>query len=188
VHSEKTRQAWLSKAEQVYREVEKLTGLEQAEAFKERIEAITDQDTSAAVQMQVWYWLGHGKEPTRSKERLTPNRILATTFGAIFLIGWVELGVTPIWSGTIALITTVAVRTIFRMFDRGFMFRRLFTACVSSGLFLIVPAQFSFEFETPFGPISWGGAPSGALVLIWTMCTILTFVAAVWEHHASNRS
>lgn len=188
MHSEKTRRAWFSEAERVYRELEGLTGLEQADAFKERIEDITDPDTRAAVQMQVWYWIGHGKEPARPNEWLTPNIILAATFGAVFLIGWFELGVSPIWSGTIALMATVFVRLIFRMFDRGFMFRRLFTACVSSGLFLIVPTQFSFEFETPFGPISWGGAPSGALIMIWTVCTILTFSVAVWEHYASDRT
>lgn len=188
MHSETTRKAWFKQAEQVHREVEGLTGLEQAEVFKEKIEAITDQDARAAVQMQVWYWLGHGKEQTNSQEWLTTNNILAATFIAVFLIGWIELGVSAVWSGTAALVTTVAVRIVFRMFDRGFMFRRLFTACVSSGLFLIVPTQFAFAFETPFGPVSWGGAPGGALVLIWTMCTILTFCGAAWEHYVSNRT
>jgi hypothetical protein len=188
VHSENTRRAWFSKAERVYLEVENLTGLEQAEAFKERIEAISDQDTRAAVQMQVWYWIGHGKESSRPNDWLTTNRILAATFFIVFSIGWFELGATFIWSATIAFVTTVILRVVFRLFDRGFMFRRLFTACVGSGLFLIAPAQLQFAFDTPLGPISWGGSPGGALVMIWTICTLLTFGVAVWEHFASDRT
>ncbi len=87
MRSEATRKAWFKKAERVHREVKDLTGLEQAEAFKDKFEAIADQDARAAVQMQVWYWLGHGKEPVASQEWLTTNHILAATFIAVFLIG-----------------------------------------------------------------------------------------------------
>lgn len=185
--SETTRKEWLKKAEQLYREVESLSGLEQAEAAKLKLDAIADKNERSGVEMLVWYWLGHGKEPVSSLEWLTTNRILAATFVAVFLIGWVELGVSLIWSGTAGLFTIVLVKFVFRLFDRGFMFRRLFMACVSSGLILIVPAQFAFAFETPFGPVSWGGAPGSALVWIWTMCTILTFCGAAWEHYVSDR-
>ncbi|MCP3970977.1 MAG: hypothetical protein GY717_11810 [Rhodobacteraceae bacterium] len=60
------------------------------------------------------------------------------------MIGWFEFGMSLIWSGTLALVITVIVRIVFRMFDRGFMFRRLFIAFMSSGLFLIAPAQLQF--------------------------------------------
>ncbi|KEP69538.1 hypothetical protein DL1_03405 [Thioclava dalianensis] len=188
MRSENTRKEWLKKAEKIHRSVKNLNGLEQAEAIRQKLDAIVDESERSGVEMLVWYWLGHGKEPVRSGEWLNTNRILAATFAAVFLIGWFELGISFIWSGTAALVTTVFVRIVFRMLDRGFMFRRLFTACISSGLILIVPAQFAFAFETPFGPISWGGAPSGALVLIWVMCTLLTFCGAVWEHYVSDRT
>lgn len=188
MRSETTRKAWFRKAEQLYREVESLSGLEQAEAAREKLDTITDENERSAVELLVWYWLGHGKETVTSNEWLTTNHMLAATFLVVFLIGCLELGVSLLWSGFAALVTTALVRIIFRMFDRGFMFRRLFTACVSSGLILIVPAQFAFAFETPFGPVSWGGAPGGALVLIWTMCTILTFCGAAWEHYVSDRT
>lgn len=186
--SETTRKEWFKKAERIHRELECLSGLEQAETARQKLDEIADENERSGVEMLVWYWLGHGKDPAPSKELLTTDRVLGATFLAVLLIGWVELGMSLIWSGTAALVTTVVVRFVFRMFDRGFMFRRLFMACVSSGLVLIVPAQFAFAFETPFGPVSWGGAPDGALVLIWTMCTILTFCGAVWEHYVSDRT
>lgn len=187
MHSERTRKAWQEKSEQIYREIAHLKGLEQSETFRERLEAIDDDDARAAIQLLVWYWVGHGKEE-RPKEWLTTNTILAGTFFVTFLIAWWELGAPIVWSAALALIATVLVRFVFRMLDRGFMFRRLFIACVSSGLLLIGPAQLKLEFETPFGTISWGGAPDGALVMIWVICTLLTFSGAAWEHFASNRT
>lgn len=187
MHSERTRKAWLRRAERIYDEISQLNGFEQAEAFREHLDKISDGSTRSAVEMQVWYWIGHGKKSLH-REWLTANTILAFTFVALFLVGWIDLGFSLVWAGTLALIVTVIVRFVFRLFDRGFMFRRLFIACVSSGLLLIGPAQLQFEFATLWGPISWGGAPSGALVMVWVLCTLLTFVVAVWEHFVSDRT
>lgn len=188
--SETKRQAWYAQAEQIYEEARILTGLEQSEHFRTKLDNIQNPNDRSAIEMMVWYWIREGKEETvpQSKELLSPDTILVATFLIMFLVGWFELRMSLIWSGFLALFTTFVLRFAFRMFDRGFLFRRLFITCVGSGLFLIAPAQFQFNFETPYGPISWGGAPEGALVMIWVICTLLTFAVAVWEHMASGRT
>lgn len=188
--SEQKRIAWQAKAEQIHHEVVSLRGLQQSEIFRERLDQIKDEHARSAVELMVWSWIREGETPKTitHNELFSTNKMLVATFVTVFLIGWFELGMSPIWAGALALVTTVIVRIVFRLFDRSFMFRRLFIACISSGLFLIAPAQLQFAFETHFGTISWGGSPGDALVSIWLISTMLTFVAAVWEHFASERA
>ncbi|WP_170363165.1 hypothetical protein [Ruegeria arenilitoris] len=188
--SEQTRAGWFAQSEKIYEEVKVLDGLQQFEVLRHRLDVIENEHAKSAIEFMVWSWLRDGKPEKSVSQRdlLTTNNILIATFVAVFLIVWLEIGVSIVWAGTLAFVTVVLLRFVFRMFDRGFMFRRLFTACVSSGLFLIVPATWYFEFETRYGPVSYGGAPGGALIMIWAICTVLTFGAAVWEHVASERT
>ena len=184
------RQAWQHLAENIFIELQSLNGIEQSEVFRIKLNEIDDQNARSAIELLVWNWLKTDQTVISTKPSIytSTNMIIMAVFMSVFLIGWWELNITPIFAFSLALFTAIIIRLIFRMFDRGFMFRRLFIACIGSGLLLIVPSQLKWNFATPFGSIEWGGEPSFIMLIIWLLCTLLTFFAAVWEHKISNRN
>lgn len=189
MRNEAVRNARQQKAERIHAKVAHLHGLAQSETLGELLNEIQDEESRHVVEHMVWYWLNEGRPASNFlKQHLTEEKILLATFLIVCALGYFQIGIPILWSITAAFILTFLLRLFFRMFDRGFLFRRLFAATTSCGLFLIAPATYSFEFETPLGPISYGGAPAASLILVWSMTFICTFGAAVWEHIVSKRT
>ncbi|WP_127521941.1 hypothetical protein [Mesorhizobium sp. Z1-4] len=185
MHSEWKRRNWHLRAEEIYNDIEHLDEFERTEIFRNRLTEIKDGAERSAVELLVWYWVKDGK---KLHWITINNTILAGTFIFALLILLYEIGVSFIFASAISLAFTAIVHLIFRLFDRGFMFRRLFIACISAGLLLIMPAQLHFQFETPFGPVSWGGPPELALLFVWGFGTLVTFIGALYEHYVFGRN
>lgn len=181
----------IERAERIFAEVKKVDRFLQLKALERLLDDGSNESDRAALEVLVFSWLQKTDtaEPEKSyKHILTPNRIILGTFSLVFLVAWWELGASVVWSSLIAFSLVVVLHLVFRAMDRGFVFRRLFTACITSGLFLIVPAQVSAALETPWGFVRYNGGSSLELLAAWGLATILTGLGAFWEHKVSNRT
>lgn len=184
--TEAVKQSYAKRAEKIHKKAAKLSGSAQTEYVNEQLAKIDDAIMHTAVEMLLWIKL---REPTPKFSLLTlvlsAEGILIGTFAISFLLCQFGFHLPLVWSLTVAFILMVLLRWFFRMFDRAFMFRRLFVASVTVGLILIGPAQFAFSIETKWGGVSWGGAPPPSLIIIWAICAVLS---AAFAHNEYKKS
>ncbi|SEN37621.1 hypothetical protein SAMN05216227_101284 [Pseudorhodobacter antarcticus] len=182
--TEALKQAYAKRAEKIYRKAAKLTGLEQAEYVTAQLAKITDINMRTGVDMLVWVEFREGRpKVSLLASVLSAEGILAGTFVVSFLLCRFTLHFQWVLSIAVAFVLMILLRWVFRMFDRAFMFRRLFITTITVGLLLVGPAQFAFHFETEMGTLSWGGSPSLSLTLMWVIAACIT---AYFAHHESK--
>jgi small GTP-binding protein len=124
----------------------------------------------------------------KSVLRLDASTILPWVASAISLFfSMFEFGANLI----IGLIIGVAVFTLFRfvarMFDRSFLFRRVFCTWVALGAGMVSLAPISALFEIPSLSINFGSPPTVVVGVIWCVGLIVLAVLALSEAREKGR-
>lgn len=110
---------------------------------------------------------GAKAEVEKPKNYITINSISIVAGFLALLLSFFELKLNFLLSTSIGFIAFLSTRALQRMFDRQFLFRRLFSTWLLAFPLLISAPTLIILIETKFGKLEWGGSPSQAFFLIW---------------------
>lgn len=128
-----------------------------------------------------------GDNTTSATKRFEGWLIPAIAALLAFLIATFEFDLSILWSCVAALSVFVISKLIARIFDRGFLFRKIFATWFSSGLsLLVVSGPLSASFETGSFQFAWGSPPSTEALTIWIVGAFITAALAFWEARPSK--
>jgi len=99
-----------------------------------------------------------------------------------------ELGLNWLLSVSVAAVVYAAVRFAMRLFDRGFIFRRMFLAWFAGGITLLVIGPIAISIRTDPLSFEYGGPPTLPVVAIWGIGALILAGLAFWEAKTSNRA
>ena len=97
-----------------------------------------------------------------------------------------ELGLNWLLSVLVAAVVYAAVRFAMRLFDRGFIFRRMFLAWFTGGITLLVVGPIAISIKTDPLSANYGGSPTLPVVAIWVIGALILAGLAWWEAKSSN--
>lgn len=124
----------------------------------------------------------------KQSSALTQTNVLSALSGIVSAtFSYLELGSSIASTILLGFLIGFFVRVMLRIFERGALFRRLFTAWVTVGLGLVGYTGIALFFDTEFLTVSWGGSPSWVVAFIWAIGLLSLAALAFWEHRDSGR-
>lgn len=104
-----------------------------------------------------------------------------------FLISYYELQLSILWSIGVGFLFVVLSRFALRLFDRGFLFRRMLLSWVTLGLGLLSLWPITAIFDIGTLTIDFGSPPTQIVAMIWCFGLIVFASLALWEARVSDR-
>jgi hypothetical protein len=114
--------------------------------------------------------------------------ILSVGAGAIaLLVSIVEFETSLIIGVELGFAVSVVSRLVMRMFDRGFLLRRVFLTWITLGVGVLSLVPISAAFQIPSLSIDFGSPPTLIVGGIWCVGLIVLALLAFWEARDSSR-
>jgi len=178
---------WQQKADSAFEELKKLGPADQLTGLREKASEFEDVFQRRAFEnlvfgrLQTYDPASENGKSTLLDKIFAPNGVAVGSFLLAFAAAFVEVGLGLIWSAIIAMLVAVLVRVTFRLFDRGFFFRRLFGVWFTGGLLFLGGPSLVLLLETTIGTLEWGGPPSIEAVVVWICGLVASGPLALWE-------
>lgn len=114
------------------------------------------------------------------KSLLSRNVLIPAVVAFFGLVGGFRFGFDIYWSALLGFLCAAIGSIVLAMFDRHFLFRRLLSAWMFSGIAFFVAGAFEARFRAMGLELNYGGPPT------WTVAAIWIFGAAVlvWLAHS----
>ncbi|CTQ56730.1 hypothetical protein LP7551_05291 [Roseibium album] len=184
-------ETWEIEADSTFEEVRHLDRDHQLRILDSKSKEVQDDAIRTAFLFRVFNLIKENENsssPPKSivEKTFAPDGAAFVAFVLTFLVFWWEFGVRFLYSICIAFGVALLIRFLFRMFDRNFLFRRLFQMWTASGIVLLVAPPISVLLETAIGTVSWGGPPSIPVISVWAVGFLVSAPLAYLESRDAN--